>query len=303
MKFIDLFAGIGGMRLPFEILGGKCVFTSEIDKFARQTYEANFTGEVAGDITKIKEEEIPGHDLLLAGFPCQSFSQAGLKKGFDDTRGTMFFEVARILAHHKPNYFLLENVKGLKNHDGGQTLKVMLNILSNLGYKTHCKVSNAKDFGVPQNRERIFLVGTRGANLSYSFPKPTNKLVKLGDILQRQVEDKYTLSDKLWRGHQDRKAKALAKGYGFGYSLFNAQSPYSNSITARYYKDGSEILIAQEDNKNPRRLTPREAANLQGFPGSFKIPVSDTQAYKQFGNSVAVPVMMSLAKQINIGRK
>jgi DNA (cytosine-5)-methyltransferase 1 len=303
MKFIDLFAGIGGMRLPFEILGGKCVFTSEIDKFARQTYEANFTGEVAGDITKIKEEEIPGHDLLLAGFPCQSFSQAGLKKGFGDTRGTMFFEVARILAHHKPNYFLLENVKGLKNHDGGQTLKVMLNILSNLGYKTHCKVLNAKDFGVPQNRERIFLVGTRGANLSYSFPKPTNKLVKLGDILQRQVEDKYTLSDKLWRGHQDRKAKALAKGYGFGYSLFNAQSPYSNSITARYYKDGSEILIAQEDNKNPRRLTPREAANLQGFPGSFKIPVSDTQAYKQFGNSVAVPVMMSLAKQINIGRK
>mgnify|MGYP000014470357 FL=1 len=303
MKFIDLFAGIGGMRLPFEILGGKCVFTSEIDKFAKQTYEANFTGEVAGDITKIKEEEIPGHDLLLAGFPCQSFSQAGLKKGFGDTRGTMFFEVARILAHHKPNYFLLENVKGLKNHDGGQTLKVMLNILSNLGYKTHCKVLNAKDFGVPQNRERIFLVGTRGANLSYSFPKPTNKLVKLGDILQRQVEDKYTLSDKLWRGHQDRKAKALAKGYGFGYSLFNAQSPYSNSITARYYKDGSEILIAQEDNKNPRRLTPREAANLQGFPGSFKIPVSDTQAYKQFGNSVAVPVMMSLAKQINIGRK
>jgi DNA (cytosine-5)-methyltransferase 1 len=303
MKFIDLFAGIGGMRLPFEILGGKCVFTSEIDKFARQTYEANFTGEVAGDITKIKEEEIPGHDLLLAGFPCQSFSQAGLKKGFGDTRGTMFFEVARILAHHKPNYFLLENVKGLKNHDGGQTLKVMLNILSNLGYKTHCKVLNAKDFGVPQNRERIFLVGTRGANLSYSFPKPTNKLVKLGDILQRQVEDKYTLSDKLWRGHQDRKAKALAKGYGFGYSLFNAQSPYSNSITARYYKDGSEILIAQEDNKNPRRLTPREAANLQGFPGSFKIPVSDTQAYKQFGNSVAVPVIMSLAKQINIGRK
>jgi len=303
MKFIDLFAGIGGMRLPFEILGGKCVFTSEIDKFARQTYEANFTGEVAGDITKIKEEEIPGHDLLLAGFPCQSFSQAGLKKGFGDTRGTMFFEVARILAHHKPNYFLLENVKGLKNHDGGQTLKVMLNILSNLGYKTHCKVLNAKDFGVPQNRERIFLVGTRGANLSYSFPKPTNKLVKLGDILQRQVEDKYTLSDKLWRGHQDRKAKALAKGYGFGYSLFNAQSPYSNSITARYYKDGSEILIAQEDNKNPRRLTPREAANLQGFPGSFKIPVSDTQAYKQFGNSVAVPVIVSLAKQINIGRK
>lgn len=303
MKFIDLFAGIGGMRLPFEILGGKCVFTSEIDKFARQTYEANFTGEVAGDITKIKEEEIPRHDLLLAGFPCQSFSQAGLKKGFGDTRGTMFFEVARILAHHKPNYFLLENVKGLKNHDGGQTLKVMLNILSNLGYKTHCKVLNAKDFGVPQNRERIFLVGTRGANLSYSFPKPTNKLVKLGDILQRQVEDKYTLSDKLWRGHQDRKAKALAKGYGFGYSLFNAQSPYSNSITARYYKDGSEILIAQEDNKNPRRLTPREAANLQGFPGSFKIPVSDTQAYKQFGNSVAVPVIVSLAKQINIGRK
>jgi DNA (cytosine-5)-methyltransferase 1 len=297
MKFIDLFAGIGGMRLPFESLGGECVFTSEIDKFARQTYEANFTGEVAGDITKIKEEAIPGHDLLLAGFPCQSFSQAGLKRGFHDARGTMFFEVARILAYHKPKSFLLENVKGLKNHDGGQTLKVMLNILSNLGYKTHCKVLNAKDFGVPQNRERIFLVGTREATLSYSFPKPTNKLVKLGDILQHKVADKYTLSDKLWKGHQERKSKALSKGYGFGFSLFSESSPYTSAITARYYKDGAEILIAQQG-KNPRRLTPREAARLQGFPGEFVIPVSNTQAYKQFGNSVAVPVIISIANSL-----
>jgi len=300
MKFIDLFAGIGGMRIPFENLGGECVFTSEIDKFARETYQANFKGEVAGDITKIKAEEIPGHDLLLAGFPCQSFSQAGLKHGFaDTTRGTMFFEIARILKHHKPKAFLLENVKGLRNHNKGRTLKTMLNVLSNIGYETHYKVLNARDFGQPQNRERVFLVGFRKEDeVAYSFPVPPKIPVRLGDILEQQVLDEFALSDMLWQGHQDRKAKARAKGYGFGYSLFNEGSRYTSAMTARYYKDGSEILIEQQKGSNPRRLTPREAARLQGFPDSFVIPVSKTQAYKQFGNSVAVPVILALAETI-----
>jgi len=296
-KFIDLFAGVGGIRIPFEELGGKCVFTSEWDKFSQITYEANFGEKPHGDITQIDEKDIPKHNLLLAGFPCQAFSQAGLKKGFQDTRGTMFFEIARILDHHKPNAFLLENVKGLRGHDKGNTFKTIVSILNELGYQTlESEVLNAKHFGLPQNRERIFIVGFK-KNVNFQFPTPPQTPTRLGNILQKKVSNKYTISDKLWAGAQARKQKHLDKGYGFGYSLFDRNAEYTSTISARYYKDGSEILIKQKNN-NPRKLTPLEASRLQGFPDDFIIPVSDSQAYRQFGNAVPVSVIRAVAKQM-----
>lgn len=296
--FIDLFAGIGGIRRPYQKLGGKCVFSSEIDKFAIQTYEANWGETPSGDITKIDAKEIPSFDILLAGFPCQAFSIAGKRKGFADTRGTMFFEVERILEHHKPKCFMLENVKGLTNHDKGKTFKIMLDILENkLKYKVYYKVLNAKDYGVPQNRERIIIVGFKNHDVKFEFPTPSNKKVKVGDILEKDVAEKYTISDKIWASHQRRKEQHKAKGNGFGYSLFNEKSPYTSTISARYYKDGSEILIEQKD-KNPRKLTPREAARLQGFPDDFKLVVSDMQLYKQFGNSVPTKMIEAVANEI-----
>ncbi|MDH5677728.1 MAG: DNA cytosine methyltransferase [Nitrospinota bacterium] len=297
-KFIDLFAGIGGIRLGFQDYFGECVFSSEWDKYAQMTYEANFNHKPDGDITKINPNEIPNFDILLAGFPCQPFSMAGLKKGFEDTRGTLFFHIAKIIDHHKPKIVFLENVKALKSHDKGKTYKVIENTLQDLGYNVHTKIINAKDFGVPQNRERIYIVGFL-ENLDFDFPQSKNINVKVGDILDDNVEDKYTISDKLWAGHQRRKAEHKQKGNGFGYSLFNHDSPYTSTISARYYKDGSEILIEQ-GGKNPRRLTPKEASRLQGFPESFIIPVSNNQAYKQFGNSVSVPVIKAIANQIKI---
>ena len=286
------------MRIPFGELGGTCVFTSEFDKFAQQTYEANFGELPSGDITLIDEEDIPPHDLLLAGFPCQAFSHAGLKKGFEDTRGTLFFDIARILKHHKPKAFLLENVKGLKSHDGGNTLKTIMSVLEDdLKYNViEPKVLNAKDFGLPQNRQRIFIIGFRN-HTDFEFPEPPKNTTRLGKILHKRTSDKFTISDRLWASHQKRKKRARAKGYGFGYSLFNRDSEYTSTISARYYKDGSEILIEQKD-KNPRMLTPREAARLQGFPEHFLIPVSKGQAYKQFGNAVPVNVIRALAKKI-----
>jgi len=296
-KFIDLFAGVGGIRIPFEELGGECVFTSEWDKFSQITYEANFGEKPHGDITQIDEKDIPKHNLLLAGFPCQAFSQAGLKKGFQDTRGTMFFEIARILDHHKPNAFLLENVKGLRGHDKGNTFKTIVSILNELGYQTlESEVLNAKHFGLPQNRERIFIVGFK-KNVNFQFPTPPQTPTRLGNILQKKVSNKYTISDKLWAGAQARKQKHLDKGYGFGYSLFDRNAEYTSTISARYYKDGSEILIKQKNN-NPRKLTPLEASRLQGFPDNFIIPVSDSQAYRQFGNAVPVSVIRAVAKQM-----
>lgn len=297
MKFIDLFAGIGGIRFGFEGFG-ECVFSSEWDKYAQMTYEANFNDKPAGDITQINEKDIPNFDILLAGFPCQPFSMAGLKKGFEDTRGTLFFHIAKIIDYHKPKIVFLENVKALKSHDKGKTYQVIENTLQNLGYNVHTKIINARDFGVPQNRERIYIIGFL-ENLDFDFPKAINNNIKVGDILDKEVESKYTISDKLWAGHQRRKEEHKQKGNGFGYSLFNHNSPYTRTISARYYKDGSEILIEQEG-KNPRKLTPREAARLQGFPDNFIIPVSDNQAYKQFGNSVSVPVIKAIANQINI---
>jgi len=300
IKIIDLFAGIGGVRLGFEqaFSGVECVFTSEIDKFAIQTYKANFGEEnINGDITLISEKDIPEHDILLAGFPCQPFSQAGLKKGFSDTRGTLFFDIERILIEKKPKAFLLENVKQLKGHEKGQTLKIILEHLRNAGYKVYFDVLKARDFGVPQNRERIFIVGFLDQEVDFKFPQPTNTETFVGSILENRVDEKYTISDKLWEGHQRRKTQNKLNGKGFGYGLFNTSSPYTNTISARYYKDGSEILIEQKG-KNPRKITPREAARLQGYPDSFEIPVSNAQAYRQFGNSVCVPVIAAIAKEI-----
>ena len=299
-RAIDLFAGIGGIRLGFEQAFGRdieFVFASEIDKYARETYYANF-GEVPfGDITQIDEKSIPPFDVLLAGFPCQAFSVAGHRKGFEDTRGTLFFDVMRIAAHHKPKVIFLENVKGLVGHDKGKTFKVILETLKELGYSVKYQILNAKDYGVPQNRERIYIVGFLDNEAEFEFPKPVEKCVKVGDILEDKVDEKYTISDKLWAGHQRRKIEHKAKGNGFGYSIFNENSTYTSTISARYYKDGSEILLEQE-NQNPRKLSPREAGRLQGFPNSFNITVSDVQAYKQFGNSVSVPVIEAISKNI-----
>lgn len=298
--FIDLFAGVGGIRLAFESIGGECVFSSEWDKFAAKTYEANFGHLPAGDITEIPESQIPKHDVLLGGFPCQPFSHAGLKRGFEDTRGTLFFDVARIISAKKPSVVLLENVKGFVSHDKGNTFRVVQRTLEDLGYAVHAKVLNARDFGVPQNRERIYIVGVKKSlknSEGYEFPTPTLEKTNVSQILESKVDSKYTLSDRLWAGHQRRREEHAAKGNGFGYSIFSGDSPYTSTISARYYKDGSEILIKQS-RKNPRKLTPREAARLQGFPESFKIVVSDVQAYKQFGNSVAVPVVKAIAESL-----
>ncbi len=302
LKIIDLFAGVGGIRLGFEqaFKNVKCVFTSEIDKYAIMTYKANFeTDYIFGDITKINENDIPDHDILLAGFPCQPFSQAGLKKGFTDTRGTLFFDIERILIAKQPRAFLLENVKQLKGHNKGQTLQTIIDRLTKAGYNVFYDILKARDFGVPQNRERIYIVGFLDHKIKFEFPKPINLPTSVGDILDDMVDEKYTISDKLWNGHKRRKELNKLNGKGFGYGLFNKNSEYTNTISARYYKDGSEILIEQ-GSKNPRKLTPREACRLQGFPDEYVIPVSDTQAYKQFGNSVSVPVIKAIAIQMQM---
>ena len=302
IKIIDLFAGIGGIRLGFQNATNRkidCVFSSEWNKYSVQTYQANYGREIIhGDITQVDEKEVPYHDILLAGFPCQPFSQAGLKKGFEDTRGTLFFDIARILKEKQPKSFLLENVKQLRGHDKGKTLETIIKTLHQIGYKnTQYTLLKARDFGLPQNRERLYIVGFLEDDIDFEFPKPTHKETKVGDILESEVDDKYTISDKLWAGHQRRKENNKKNGKGFGYRIFDENSEYTSTISARYYKDGSEILIKQND-KNPRKLTPKEAAKLQGFPVDFKIPVSDTQAYQQFGNSVPVAVIEAIAKKI-----
>lgn len=299
---IDLFAGIGGIRQGFQRQGGYTVYSSEWDKHAQRTYAANF-GEIPdGDITKVDENSIPDHDILLGGFPCQPFSQAGLKRGFEDARGTLFFDIARIIKAKRPKAFMLENVKQLRGHDKGKTLKVILSVLNELGYYVPTpQVLNAYHFGAPQNRERIIIVGFNEdylPDLRESFEYPTgcvDESVKVGNILEKTVPDKFTISDRLYAGHIARKAMHEKKGNGFGFCVFNADSPYTSTISARYYKDGSEALIEQEG-KNPRMLTPRECARLQGFPENFIIPVSNTQAYKQFGNSVCINVIEAVAK-------
>ena len=324
-KFIDLFAGIGGIRMAFEAHGGRCVFTSEWNPWAQKTYLANFpeaAHALEGDITKVDARDIPGHDVLLAGFPCQPFSIAGVSKknalgrahGFaDETQGTLFFDVARIIAEKRPAAFLLENVKNLVSHDKGNTFRVIKKVLEEeLGYHITCKVVDGAHF-VPQHRERILIVGFR-EKTDFTFDdmvlpekKPTMK-----EILHPQdgseqpeahytigakakVDGRYTLTPKLWAYLQAYAEKHRAAGNGFGFGMVTGDS-VSRTLSARYYKDGSEILVSQGPRKRPRRLTPRECARLMGFPDDYIIPVSDTQAYKQFGNSVVMPVMREVAR-------
>lgn len=306
-KFIDLFAGIGGMRIGFESAGGKCVYSSEWDNFCKKTYEANF-GEIPdGDITEVNAAKIPDHHILVAGFPCQPFSIAGVSKknslgrktGFEDeTQGTLFFDVCRILKEKRPPAFVLENVKNLKSHDHGKTWKVIQDSLVELGYDIFPQIIDGQNY-VPQHRERIFIIGFKHELNVQNFsilihtkePKPL-----LRDIMESEVPDNYTISVHLWNYLQERKIKQRAKGNGFGYSLAYPDG-ITHTLSARYYKDGADILIPQEG-KCPRRLTPRECARLQGFPDSFVIPVSDGRAYKQFGNSVVVPLVEDIAVQV-----
>lgn len=321
--FADLFAGIGGMRLGFEAAGARCVFTSEWNPFARRTYAANF-GEahpIAGDIREIGADEIPDHDVLLAGFPCQPFSIAGVSKknalgrphGFAcATQGTLFFDVARVIAAKQPRAFLLENVKNLLSHDRGRTFQIIRQTLGDeLGYQITCRVIDAGHF-LPQHRERILIAGFRDScgfsldDIALPHTRPT-----LHAILHPEdgsepaeppytlppraaVNPKYTLTAHLWRYLQNYAAKHRAAGNGFGFGLVGP-GDVARTLSARYYKDGSEILVGRGPRQTPRRLTPRECARLMGFPDTFRIPVSDTQAYKQFGNSVAVPVITAVA--------
>lgn len=360
-KFIDLFAGIGGFHTAMHSIGGKCVFASEWDKYARISYEANYkeispnlfkkkkTGEYLyfnEDITQADPTKIPDFDVCCAGFPCQPFSVAGLKLGFEDTRGTLFFNIANIVKHkiekgNAPKVLFLENVRGLKNHDGGKTLQVIIATLEELGYKHSYTVLNARHFGIPQNRERLFIIAWRKDVIdaeSFNFPygidvngntiydkaklKEGTFPTKVSDIFEPEecIDPKYTISDRLWEGHKKRKIRNRQNGKGFGYSLYTGDSIYASTISARYWKDGSEILISQEEKGlNPRILTPVEAGRLQGYriighgwehPEceenrnynsqnlEFKIEVPPKEAYHQFGNSVAIPVIKALAIEI-----
>lgn len=305
-KFIDLFAGIGGMRIAFQEHGGDCVYSNEWNKYCQQTYFANFGEQPDGDITKVDARIIPDHDILVAGFPCQPFSIAGVSKkqslgratGFEDkTQGTLFFDVCRIIKAKRPKAFMLENVKNLKSHDKGRTFKIIMESLDELDYEVFYAILDGQNY-VPQHRERILIVGfdrkRYGNDIDFKFDiTPVDPKPVMRDIIEPSPDEKYTLSDKLWIYLQNYAEKHRAAGNGFGYGIADPDG-VARTLSARYYKDGSEILIAQ-DGKNPRRLTPRECARLQGFPESFKIVVSDTQAYRQFGNSVVVPLMTDVA--------
>ncbi len=315
--FIDMFAGIGGFRIAMQNLGGKCVFSSEKDKYARKTYEINFGEEPSGDITKINEKDIPEHDILCAGFPCQAFSIAGKRKGFkDDTRGTLFFEIARIIEAKRPKAFLLENVKGLTSHDKGRTLATILSVLRDeLNYFVpEPKIINAKDFGVPQKRERIFIAGFRKDTgiTEFKYPEPLKKRTEFADIKEKEpVSVKYYLSTRYLETLRNHKKRHKNKGNGFGYEIIK-DNQCANAIVVGGMGRERNIVIdcrlkdftparkikGEINREGRRRMTPREWARLQGFPDNFLIKVSDTQAYKQFGNSVAIPAVEAVAKEI-----
>jgi len=309
--FFDLFAGIGGTRIAFEKAGAKCVFTCEWDKFSKITYKENFNEVDASDVRGLEIEKIPDHDILIAGFPCQPFSIAGVSKknslgelhGFKDRKqGNLFFQIARILDGKRPKAFLLENVKNLKYHNKKRTLEKIIGILEELNYSFFYEVLDGKYY-VPQHRERIYIAGFNKdfyeeVNNFYFPEAKLSDLPKIKDILLENIDDKYTLSDHLWKYLQDYAEKHRKRGNGFGFGLVDPDiDSTTRTLSARYHKDGSEILIKQAD-KNPRRLTPRECARLMGFNDGFKIPVSDTQAYRQFGNSVVVPLVEQIAKKI-----
>jgi DNA (cytosine-5)-methyltransferase 1 len=306
IRFIDLFAGIGGMRLGFERAGCQCVFSSEWDRFAARTYEANFGEVPAGDIRAIPSDQVPDHDILVGGFPCQPFSISGVSKkgslgrphGFaDEGQGTLFFEIARLVRDKRPRAFLLENVKNLVHHDRGRTLKVILTALRD-ELRYHVPEPRVLDAArlVPQHRERIYIIGFRDPG-PFGFPELPDRRPRLRDILETDPEEKYALSEKLWDYLQRYREKHLRAGNGFGYGLADPDG-ITRTLSARYYKDGSEILIARGPGDTPRRLTPRECARLMGFDDDFRIPVSDTQAYRQFGNSVVVPLVEYLARAL-----
>ena len=305
LRFIDLFCGIGGFRIALQKAGATCAWSCDWDKFAQVTYEANFGEKPHGDIHSIPVADIPKHDILCAGFPCQPFSIAGISKknslgrkhGFDDAKqGNLFFSLADIIDYHKPAAFVLENVKHLKNHDKGHTFDVIYRTLTEaLGYTVYHQIIDAQSL-VPQHRERIFIVGFK-PHRHFEFPKFPLVGPKLASILEKDVLPKYTLTDHLWQYLQDYAKKHKAAGNGFGFGLVDGGG-IARTLSARYYKDGSEILISQGAGRNPRRLTPRECSRLMGYPRNFKIPVSDCQAYRQFGNSVVVPVVERIATAI-----
>ncbi len=305
-KFVDLFCGIGGFRIAFEKTGAQCAFSSDYDKFSQQTYTANFGERPHGDIHSVAVADIPAHDILCAGFPCQPFSIAGVSKklslgrkhGFDDLKqGNLFFSIADIIDYHRPTAFVLENVKNLKTHDRGHTFDIIYNTLTEaLGYTVYHKIIDARAV-VPQHRERIFIVGFREWR-DFVFPKFSETGPKLSSILESKPPSKYTLTDHLWGYLREYANKHRAAGNGFGFGLVTKEDT-ARTLSARYYKDGSEILVSQ-GTQNPRRLTPRECARLMGYPDTFKIPVSDTQAYRQFGNSVVVPVVEAIAREVLI---
>jgi DNA (cytosine-5)-methyltransferase 1 len=305
--FCDLFAGIGGIRMALEKAGGDCVFSSEWNKYSRETYHENFNEWPEGDITKIKPKDIPDHDVLAAGFPCQPFSLAGISKknsmnrpvGFDDEeQGNLFFNVVNIIKQKRPSAVLLENVKNLKTHDNGNTFSVIKKSLEKLEYEVHAEVLDGK-YLVPQHRERIFIVAFN-KNTKYTefkFPKFRKIRKTLDDILDENPGEKYTLTQGVWNALKRHAAHHKKKGNGFGYGIAKRDG-ISRTLSARYYKDGAEILISQGPGKRPRRLTPRECCKLMGFPSKYKIKVSDNQAYRQFGNSVVVPIVESVARNM-----
>ena len=305
LKFIDLFCGIGGFRLAFEKAGCKCVWSSDWDKYSQTTYAANFGERPHGDIHSVAVADIPAFDILCAGFPCQPFSIAGVSKkislgrkhGFEDEKqGNLFFSIAEIIDYHRPSAFVLENVKNLRGHDKGRTFEIIHDTLTRaLGYSVSYRIIDARSV-VPQHRERIFIVGFKSP-VEFEFPEFPAEGPKLDAILDSRVDDKYTLTDHLWKYLQNYAEKHKAAGNGFGFGLVTGRD-VSRTLSARYYKDGSEILVSQGRAKNPRRLTPRECARLMGYPEDFQIPVSDTQAYRQFGNSVVVPVVERVAKSV-----
>lgn len=310
-KFIDLFAGIGGFRLALQNQGGKCVFSSEIDNAAKKTYESNFGEYPFGDIRDFTDPQIsdstlknliPDHDVLTGGFPCQPFSLAGVsarnsleqKHGFlDENQGNLFFDIARIVALKKPKIVFLENVKNFKNHNNGNTYLTVKKTMEDLDYHFYSEIINAETV-VPQKRQRFYMVCFREKPKHFEFPNLKGEPKRLKSILEKNVSSQFTISDKLWKGHINRTKRNLERGAGFKANIANFEEP-ANTLVARYGKDGKECLIPQEGS-NPRKLTPRECARLQGFPESYILPVSNTPAYRQFGNSVAVPVIEEIAK-------